>query len=156
MSEPTTSARAPWLLIIGMVLGGGMLVVMTWDSIAKKDGPPGGANVVEFTAANWQTEVIDSDVPVLVDFTAKWCGPCQSFAPIVSSLADRYQGKIKVGKFDVGNQSLDKAQKLSPDLRRRLSAVPYVMIFKGGQVRAEFEGGRSESELARVLEGMLQ
>src|SRR6266542_463665 len=99
MNEPTNSARGPWLLIIGMLLGGGLLVVMTWDSLSGKNqankNPTTSAHVVEFTIANWQKEVLDSDIPVFVDFTAKWCAPCQRFAPTVAKLAERYQGKIK-------------------------------------------------------------
>ena len=58
------------------------------------------ANVKEFTDANFETEVLGSDVPVLVDFWAEWCMPCRMLAPTVEELADEYQGKLKVGKVD--------------------------------------------------------
>ena len=160
MSNPAPTperASPPWLLIIGLLMGAGLLIFMGWESLFppfSKSKNGGSAAVVEFTNANWQKEVLESNVPVMVDFTAKWCGPCKSFAPIVEKLADRYQGKIKVGKFDVGDHSFDKATKLASEFGIR--GVPHVMIFKGGAVLAQYEGGRSENDLASVLERALQ
>jgi thioredoxin 1 len=159
MNEPTNPQRVspPWLLIIGVCLGVGLLVLMAWDSLFPpfaKNKAVGSAHVVEFTNANWQQEVLDSNVPVLVDFTAKWCGPCQNFAPTVSKLAERYQGKVKVGKFDVGDHGFNKATKLASQYGIR--GVPQVMIFKGGELFAQYEGGRSETQLAKDLDRALQ
>ncbi|HSN98996.1 MAG TPA: thioredoxin domain-containing protein, partial [Candidatus Nanopelagicales bacterium] len=58
-------------------------------------------NVLVFDEKNFESEVLKSDVPVLVDFTATWCGPCKQLAPIVEKIANDYQGKIKVGKLDI-------------------------------------------------------
>ena len=60
-----------------------------------------GKNVLEFTDGNFDSEVLHSTVPVLVDFTATWCGPCKALAPIVEKVADDFAGKVKVGKLDI-------------------------------------------------------
>ncbi|HNC97745.1 MAG TPA: thioredoxin domain-containing protein, partial [Myxococcota bacterium] len=64
-----------------------------------------GANVKTFTSGNFEAEVLKSEVPVLVDFTATWCGPCKALAPVVDKLADDYAGKVKVGKLDIDENS---------------------------------------------------
>jgi thioredoxin 1 len=155
MNPPTEGSRAPWLLIVGMILGGGLLVVMTWDSFRGNSQTAGDAGVVEFTSANWQAEVIDSDVPVFVDFTAKWCGPCQGFAPTVSRLAERYRGKVKVGKLDVGDQSFNKAKKLQAEFP--FNSIPQVMIFKGGKAIfiSQPRDLSSEDKLRQIIDSTL-
>ncbi len=80
---------------------------------------------LQFTDANFQTEVLESDIPVLVDFYADWCGPCKMVAPIVAELADEYTGKIKVGKLNVDEAS-ETASKY------RVMSIPTLMIFKNG------------------------
>ena len=154
MNNPSTNGqRAPWLLIIGLLLGGGLLVFMSWGSLAP-DAPPGESkHLVKLTVANWQSEVVDSDVPVLVDFTAEWCGPCKKFAPTVNKLADRYQGKVKIAKFDVGNNSFDKGGEVAS--KYQIRSIPFILIFKGGQPHFTFMGGRSEAELVSALDSLL-
>src|SRR5213593_2307612 len=69
--------------------------------------PMAGANVLEFTSANWDQEVVKSDKPVLVDFWAPWCGPCRALAPAIERVADQFAGKVKVGKLNTDdNQDL--------------------------------------------------
>ncbi len=82
---------------------------------------------IEITDANFQKEVIESTVPVLVDFWAVWCGPCKMIAPVVEEIASEYQGKLKVGKFDVDN---------NPEMPMKfgIRSIPTLMIFKGGKV----------------------
>src|SRR5437764_3310219 len=83
--------------------------------------------VKEFTDQNFETEVINSDVPVLVDFWAEWCMPCRLLAPTIEKLAKDYSGKVKVGKLDT-DSNRDVSSKYG------ISAIPTVILFKGGQV----------------------
>ena len=83
------------------------------------------ANVVELTDANWEKEVVQSDKPVLVDFWAVWCGPCRALGPTIDKLAEKYAGKVKVGKLNV-DESQDTAATY------RVSSIPLVMLFNGG------------------------
>jgi thioredoxin 1 len=80
----------------------------------------------QFTDANFQKEALESDIPVLVDFYADWCGPCKMMAPIVTELADEYTGKVKIGKLNV-DQEADTAEKY------RVMSIPTIMIFKNGK-----------------------
>lgn len=82
-------------------------------------------NALEFTDQNFQQEVIQSDKPVVVDFSAAWCGPCRQLAPIIDDLAREYAGKVKIGKVDI-DQSQDVAGTYG------IMAVPTVLFFKGG------------------------
>jgi thioredoxin 1 len=81
-------------------------------------------NVLEFTSDNWQQEVVQSELPVLVDFWATWCGPCRMLGPTIDKLADQYAGKVKVGKLNV-----DEAQDLA--VRYGVNSIPRVLLFKG-------------------------
>jgi thioredoxin 1 len=102
------------------------------------------ANVFEFTDANFQSEVLDSDQPVLVDFWAEWCGPCRAIAPVVDQIADEFVGQVKVGKVDIDTQQL-MAQKL------RVTSIPALFIFKGGQEVDRIGGAVPKAKLvARV------
>ena len=83
-------------------------------------------NAVAVTDQSFQTEVLNSQTPVLVDFWAEWCGPCRAIAPMVEELAVEYQGKLKVVKVDV-DESTDIAA------RYRIQSIPTLMVFKGGQ-----------------------
>ncbi len=80
---------------------------------------------LEFTDDNFQSEVIQSDKPVVVDFSATWCGPCRQLSPIIDDLAKEYAGKVKVGKVDI-DQSQEVAGKYG------IMSVPTVLFFKGG------------------------
>lgn len=79
----------------------------------------------QFTDANFQKEALESDIPVLVDFYADWCGPCKMMAPVVAELAQEYQGKIKIGKLNI-DQEADTAEKY------RVMSIPTMIIFKNG------------------------
>ena len=102
----------------------------------------------EVTDANFQDEVIKSKLPVLIDFWAEWCGPCKMIAPIVDDLAQKYNGKLRVGKLDVdSNGSV-------PELFD-VQGIPTLILFKGGQVAAEKVGALSKSQLTAFIDSHL-
>ncbi len=106
------------------------------------------ANVLEINNDNFETEVISSDVPVLVDFWAPWCGPCKMIGPIVEELAGEYEGKVKVAKINVDNN-----QELAAKFGIR--GIPTVMVFKGGEAVNSFVGLKSKADLASALDEAL-
>jgi len=107
------------------------------------------ANVAVFTDANFETEVLKSDQPVLVDFWATWCGPCRQIAPHVEALAGELAGRVKVGKMDVD------ANPRVPSQYQVLS-IPTLLVFKGGQVVEQMVGYANKDALKRVLDRHLQ
>ncbi len=100
--------------------------------------------VMEFTDANWKTEVLDAPVPVVVDFWAPWCGPCRMLAPTIEKLAGEYQGKVKIGKMNT-----DENQDTPGGLR--ISAIPTVLIFQGGKEVDRLVGVNTESKFKASL-----
>ncbi len=102
------------------------------------------ANVLEFTDANWQSEVLDSSVPVIIDFWAPWCGPCRMLAPTIEKLAGEYQGKIKIGKMNT-----DQNQETPGGLR--ISAIPTVLFFQSGKEVDRLVGVNSEAKFKDAL-----
>ena len=88
---------------------------------------------ITITKNNFEEEVLKSDVPVLVDFWASWCGPCRMLSPIIGEIAAKYAGRIKVGKVNT-----DEEPELSNAFRR--NAIPAVMLFKDGQAADSFVG----------------
>ena len=104
-----------------------------------------GSQVIEFTDDNFKSEVLQAATPVLVDFWAEWCMPCRMLAPTIDKLAGEFSGKVKVGKVDT-----DKSRSVSVDYK--ITAIPTVMIFKGGQVTEQVVGVTSKENLARLIE----
>jgi thioredoxin 1 len=102
-------------------------------------------NVAELTDAEFEKEVLKSDVPVLVDFWAPWCGPCRQIAPLIEELAADNQGAVKVVKVNI-DESLDVSQ------RYGIMSIPTLMIFKGGEVVEKFVGGRPKTALQQALD----
>jgi thioredoxin 1 len=100
---------------------------------------------IVFTDQNFDQEVMKSDKPVLVDFWAPWCGPCQMMGPIVEELAKEMEGKAKIGKLNVDENSA-VAQKFS------IMSIPTVMIFKGGKMVKQLVGVQSRETLKQELE----
>ena len=154
MNQPMNNDRAspPWVLFVGLALGVGLLAFMAWGSIgpsSKQQAPAiTSDHVVKFTDANWQKEVLESDIPVFVDFTADWCQPCRDFAPTVHKLADRFKGKVKVGTLNIDDNEAT-AEKY------RVTRIPRVILFKGGRPLNFDVGDRSEAYVARALDAML-
>jgi thioredoxin 1 len=103
---------------------------------------------VEFTDANFETEVVSSDTPVLVDFWAEWCGPCKTIAPVVEELASEYEGKVKVGKVDV-----DSNQQVA--FKYGIRGIPTLLIFQGGRVVEQIVGAVPKPQIAAKLEKLL-
>ena len=89
--------------------------------------------VLEITDANFETEVAQSDQPVLLDFWAEWCQPCKMLGPTIDALADEYKGKVKVGKVDT-DSNRDTAIKF------QIQAIPTVILFQGGQAVKTWQG----------------
>lgn len=102
----------------------------------------------KFTEANFEAEVLGSELPVLVDFYADWCGPCKMMAPVIEKLASEYDGKLKVGKLNV-DEAMPVAQKY------RVASIPNFIIFKNGEPVANFIGAMSETDLKAKLDAIL-
>ena len=107
-----------------------------------------GTHVHEVNDLNFDEEVLKSDLPVLVDFTATWCGPCKMIAPLVDELATEYVGKAKVVKVDIDNAPNAAAQ-------FGVRKVPTLKVFKGGVVVAERLGAAPKPVIAGLIESAL-
>ena len=99
----------------------------------------------QFTDANFQKEALESDIPVLVDFYADWCGPCKMMAPLVSELAEEYQGVFKIGKLNVDDEP-ETAGKY------RVMSIPTMIIFKNGTAVDTIVGAVPKKALQDKLE----
>jgi thioredoxin 1 len=97
-----------------------------------------------FTDATFQNEVLDSDQPVLVDFWAAWCGPCRAVGPVIEELAEQYDGTVKVGKLNI-----DENPQAPSDFR--ISSIPAVLVFKGGQVVETLVGVQTKERYEAAL-----
>ncbi len=104
-----------------------------------------GKNTKEFTDANFEAEVLKSDVPVLVDFWAEWCMPCRMIAPTIDELAEEYAGRAKVGKVDT-DANRDTGFKYG------ISAIPTILLFKNGQVAQKFVGLTKKADFKAALD----
>jgi thioredoxin 1 len=98
-----------------------------------------------FNDLNFETEVLGSDLPVLVDFTATWCGPCKQLSPIVDQLATELEGKVKVGKLDVDDSPVTAG-------KYGVRGVPTVMVFNKGQRAAQHVGLTTKQKLLTLVQ----
>ena len=102
----------------------------------------------KFTAANFEKEVLDADIPVLVDFYADWCGPCKMMAPVIAQLAEEYDGKVKVGKCNIDEE--DGLARMY-----RVMSIPTMKIFVQGEETATVVGAVSKEQLDAEIKKVL-
>ncbi len=107
-----------------------------------------GQNTLTFDEGNFEAEVLQADVPVLVDFWAAWCGPCQMVGPVIDELADDYQGKAKIGKVDV-----DQASSLAGQFG--VQSIPTVIVFHKGQVAKQMIGAKHKRDYQEALDALI-
>ena len=100
---------------------------------------------LQLTAENFEKEVLKSDIPVLVDFWAAWCGPCMMLGPVIAEIADEYEGRIKVGKVNVDEQQQLAAQ-------YRISSIPCVFLFINGEIVGRSIGFKPKEEIIKLFE----
>jgi thioredoxin 1 len=106
------------------------------------------ANTLDFTDATFDKDVLNSDVPVLVDFWAEWCGPCRMMTPTVDAIANDYVGKVKVGKVNVDENG-------GTAMRYNVRGIPTLLLFKGGQIVEQKVGAVGKPELQKMIEAHL-
>lgn len=103
---------------------------------------------MKFTSSNFETEVYQAEVPVLVDFYADWCGPCKAMAPVVDALAQEYEGKAKVGKINT-----DENQDIAAEYG--VMSIPTFIVFKGGKAVKKMIGMQDKRNLIAAIEEVL-
>ena len=102
----------------------------------------------KFTTENFQAEVLESKVPVLVDFYADWCGPCKMMAPIIAKLAETFEGKMKIGKCNVDDNQIVPSQ-------LGIMSIPAVFFFKDGKAVGSSVGYRPKEDLKKMIDSLL-
>jgi thioredoxin 1 len=104
-----------------------------------------GTFTKEVTDTNWQSEILESDKPVLVDFWAEWCGPCRMIAPTIDALAEEFNGRAVVAKMDV-DKNMNVPQQYG------IRGIPTLILFKNGQEQERIIGAVSREAIAKVIE----
>jgi thioredoxin 1 len=104
-----------------------------------------GVNTLTFTDASFDTDVLNAEVPVLVDFWAEWCGPCRMMAPTIDAIASDYSGRIRVGKLNVDDNGNTAS-------RYGIRGIPTLLLFKNGQVVEQRVGAIGKTDVQKMLE----
>ncbi|MGQ9634830.1 MAG: thioredoxin [Bryobacteraceae bacterium] len=107
-----------------------------------------GPNTLTFSDATFDQEVLNSPLPVLVDFWAEWCGPCRMMEPTIDAIATDYMGRVKVGKLNVDENG-------NTAMRYGIRGIPTLLLFKGGKVVDQRVGAIGKSEVQRMLDAHL-
>lgn len=107
-----------------------------------------GEKLLQVTDSEFESTVLQSDKPVLVDFWAAWCGPCQAIGPTVEELADEYEGKVTVAKMNVDENPKTPG-------RYGIRAIPTLIVFNGGEVAEQITGAVAKSQIVKALEKVL-
>ena len=105
-------------------------------------------SILELSDASFESDVINSEVPVLVDFWAPWCGPCRAVAPIVEEISEAYDGKIKVGKLNVDENP-------STTMKFGIRSIPTLLVFKGGEAVEQIIGAVPKGEIEKAVDKAL-
>jgi len=105
-------------------------------------------SIVHITESTFDSEVLKSPIPVLVDFWAEWCGPCKMIAPVLEQVANEYQDKLRIAKVDVDSNQ-------GTAMRYGVRSIPTLMLFRNGVVEAQHVGMLSKSQLNKLLDGKL-
>lgn len=106
-------------------------------------------NTKTFTDASFDADVINSDVPVLVDFWAEWCGPCRMMTPTVDALADDYAGRLKVGKLNVDENN-------GTAMRYQVRGIPMLLLFKNGKVVDQRVGAMGKADVQKMIDAHVE
>jgi len=105
-------------------------------------------NVLQLSDTSFQKDVLESEVPVLVDFWAEWCGPCRMLAPTIEEIAVEYKGKAKVGKVDTDSNR-------NTAIKYSISAIPTIILFNKGQIAKKFVGLTAKKDFKAALDGLV-